>query len=340
MSLIQQTMTEKNREAHRANGRKSRGAATPEGKERSRAAHLRHGLYSQGREEALTALGEDPAALAALIDSTHEELQPTSDFQARISERMARLWWRMERAERLQESLAVQQLKAIQQRREEAALEVRQKSLPALEILEMLAIETADPRFYTPRSYFRWFHDAFGGEVQGDQKEMLLLMHRLRKPKTPVGPPTPPPRLLTDDFYPADLASADEDNFPILWPKTPVAEGAVREELREELRRLAQEALGFVQRHWEPKIEEHERPLSRIEQEAAQAEPHPHADLMRREEASCFRQFMRLGNFLLKLQKRAEKCAENEGSPGYIDDNKGLDKMSSPARRQAPPSGF
>jgi hypothetical protein len=42
---------------------------------------------------------------------------------------------------------------------------------------------------------------------------------------------------------------------------------------------------------------------------------------MRREEGSCFRQFMRLGAFLLKLQKRAEKCAKNEGSSGYVDEN-------------------
>ncbi|MGD0226167.1 MAG: hypothetical protein ABSF71_27865, partial [Terriglobia bacterium] len=66
MSLIQKpSMTDKNRTAHQRNGRQSREAATPEGKERSRAAHLRHGFYSQQREEALCALGEDPAELAA-----------------------------------------------------------------------------------------------------------------------------------------------------------------------------------------------------------------------------------------------------------------------------------
>src|SRR5208282_5858279 len=113
-------------------GRKSQGAATPEGKERSRAAHMRHGFYSQGREEALAALGEDPAALAALIESAYAEFQPASDFQDRLTERMARLWWRMERAERLQESLAVQQLKENQRRREEAATEVCRKRAPAM----------------------------------------------------------------------------------------------------------------------------------------------------------------------------------------------------------------
>jgi hypothetical protein len=107
-----------------------------------------------------------------------------------------------------------------------------------------------------------------------------------------------------------------------------VAEGAERDDLREELLRLAQEGLGFVERHWEPQFEEHERPWSRIEQDEAQAEPHPHAELMRREEGSCFRQFMRLGAFLLKLQKRAEKCAKNEGSSGYVDENTEIEEIA------------
>jgi hypothetical protein len=331
MSLIKQSMTDENLAAHRANGRQSRGAATPEGKERSRAAHLRHGFYSQGREEALAALGEDPAALAALIEDTHEEWQPANNFQARVAERMARLWWRMERAERVQESLVVQQLVANQQRRQDAARKVRQKGVPAIDILGLLVEGTADPRFYTPRRFFRDFSEAFGDELEGEQKEILLLMHRLRKPRTRRTSPPPPPAPASEpdeDSYLDDLAAADQDDFPLPWPKTPVAEGAERDDLREELLRLAQEALGSVQRRLEPQFEEHERPWSRIEQDEAQAEPHPHAELMRREEGSCFRQFMRLGAFLLKLQKRAEKCTENEGSSGYVDENTEIEETA------------
>jgi len=64
-----------------------------------------------------------------------------------------------------------------------------------------------------------------------------------------------------------------------------------------------------------------EAPLSRIDQDEVQAAPHRHAELMRREEESCFRQFMRLGTFLVKLQDRREKRARNEGAPGYVDEN-------------------
>jgi hypothetical protein len=104
MSLIKKhALTDKDRAARQRNGNKSRGAATPEGKERARAAHLRHGFYAQGRDEALRALGEDPADLDALIASAHEDWRPTGPFQASVVERLARLAWRMERAERVLE---------------------------------------------------------------------------------------------------------------------------------------------------------------------------------------------------------------------------------------------
>jgi len=380
-------MTDKNRTAHQRNGRQSRGAATPQGKERSRAAHLRHGFYSQQREEALCALGEDPAELAALIESTREEWRPASDFQERMAERMARLWWRAERAERIQESLTARQVQENEKRRHQRALELRYQLSPQLSVLHMLQEYSPDPRFYVPRLYFRIFQEGFGDKVEGAQKRILLLMHRLRKPQGPlpsVGPsgarPAPPPGAVlagersaaptspldrevrreagrvegarapaapveaacppgnsvggacleggtvplgeeAEDQYLADMEELDDDDFPLPWPQTPVAEGAERDELREAVGLLARIEWNAVHAALDPEIEEQERPLSRIEGDEAQAAPHRHAELMRREEGSCFRQFMRLANLLLKIQKQSEKCARNEGSSGYVDEN-------------------
>ena len=337
MSLIKQSMSNQNVAAHRANGRQSHGAATPEGKERSRAAHLRHGFYAAGREEALAALGEDPAALAALLASTEAEFRPTSDFQARLTARLARLWWRMERAERLQESLAVQQGQEHARLRAQRAREVRQKGgVSAIDLFDLLREGAADPRFYTPRSCFRLFAEAFGDPADGPLKAILRLMHRLRQPpgrragRTPEPPAAPLHcAAASPDTYLSDLAAMDDDDFPFPWPKIPVAQGAQREQLREELLRLAKDALETAHRAWDGKFADNERPLSPLERDQAQAAPHPHAELMRREEASCFRQFMRLGTFLLKLQKRAEKSIENEGSSGYVDENTEIDGTAS-----------
>jgi hypothetical protein len=367
MSLIKkQSMTDKNLAAHQRNGRLARGAATAEGKERSRAAHLRHGFYSQGREEALRALGEDPAELAALIEAAHEEWRPTNAFQGHIAERLARLLWRMERAERMQESLAARQMRQHEKHRKQVALELRYKVVPQIDILDLLEENAADPRFYTPRGYFQSFCQAFGDKAYEEQKEILELMHRLRKPKdhtakprkgaanpasrgptpdpeggvlapAPLPGPSPASRVPSpgpedgtavaeeppEDIYLRDLAQMDADDFPLPWPRLAVAEGAERDELRGELVRRARNELDLVHAAWDPQIQEHEAPLSRLDQDQVLAEPHRHAELMQREEQSCFRQFVRLGNFLMKFQDHAAKYAENEGSTGYVDENAG-----------------
>jgi hypothetical protein len=393
MSLIQKPpMTDKNRTAHQRNGRQSRGAATAAGKERSRAAHLRHGFYSQQREEALRALGEDPAELAALIASTRDEWRPTSDFQERLTERMARLWWRTERAERMQESLIARELQEHQKRRHERALELRDQRNPQLSVMEMLRDYSSDPRFYVPRLYFNLFQQGYGDKVEGPQEQILLLMHQLRKPEGPLprgGPggarpaPTPsapsqgtvvagkgsaapaspldrgvrpeggtvaaagaeasavgaacPPSTsgggacspsgaapapeADEDRYLQELGEMDDEDYPLPWPETPIAEGAERDELRETVGLLARIEWNAVHFAFDPAIQEQERPLSRIEQDEAQAAPHQHADLMRREEGSCFRQFMRLATLLTKIQKQSEKPIRNEGSSGDVDEN-------------------
>lgn len=86
MSLMKQAQsTDKKSASRRRNGRQSRGAKTAEGKERIRAANLKHGYYSKVREEALVSLGEDPKDLAALIAGAlpppHPEAMSDSEWE-------------------------------------------------------------------------------------------------------------------------------------------------------------------------------------------------------------------------------------------------------------------
>jgi len=113
----------------------------------------------------------------------------------------------------------------------------------------------------------------------------------------------------------------DDDDFPIPPTDLEVAEGEEREEVREALRYLAKREEEATKEAWEPEIAKLQKPLEGSERDEVQAKPHPHAELMRREEDSCFRQFMRLGNFLLKLQTRGAKRAKNEGASGHVDEN-------------------
>jgi len=101
------TMTPKRISANRANGRRSHGPATPEGRERIRAAHTRHGSYSQAKAVALTCLGEDPAELERLRDDLQGDVQLAGALEKQLREHLVEVFWRWKRAGRGQEGFAL-----------------------------------------------------------------------------------------------------------------------------------------------------------------------------------------------------------------------------------------
>ncbi len=134
MSLIESPeMTEAKLEAQRANSRKSRGPVTRHGKANSAAANLRHGFYSTTRAPALLALGEDPEEYLKLMESLHDDLQPRPGLENLLVERMGETLWRMGRAQRMEEGLA---LKAIRSKLPSEELMLVTRAAKAIENLE------------------------------------------------------------------------------------------------------------------------------------------------------------------------------------------------------------
>lgn len=103
MSLMKRrTMTERQKDAARTNGRSSHGPATRDGRERIRAANLRHGLFSQAQEIVLPSLGEDAEQFENLTQSGYESW-PGADASQVAS--LAAAMWRLERVDRRLEDL-------------------------------------------------------------------------------------------------------------------------------------------------------------------------------------------------------------------------------------------
>jgi hypothetical protein len=110
MSLTpKREMTEARLAASRANGSKSHGAVTPEGKERVAQVNLRHGFYAKADQDVLRALGEDPAEYRRMMKRLETDVAQAMEEQ--VVGCIGRTLWRMKRAERMQDGLAVKRVR-------------------------------------------------------------------------------------------------------------------------------------------------------------------------------------------------------------------------------------
>jgi hypothetical protein len=87
------TRTEKQIAASRANGAKSHGPVTPEGKRKSARNSFRHGLLAK----AVVFEGESREQFAALLKAFCDELQPQTPIEDLLVQKMAVNHWRQER---------------------------------------------------------------------------------------------------------------------------------------------------------------------------------------------------------------------------------------------------
>jgi hypothetical protein len=223
-------MTEKKIASSRANGRRSRGARTSEGKARAAAANLRHGFYSQAQSEILAALGEEPERFEYLVDSLTEIWQPANQMEMRLVMRLARALWRMERADRIQESLTVEQLHRSMPKPTPVQIIDRILKDKADKLLT-LATEVCQPGHFTRPEDFELFDELFGDDPQkpgSDENSIVFFMQRLEEPGT-------------------------EDAWPAIDGSDPKAEGTLprdedlRKEDRQNLRMLLLKQLAQMQ---------------------------------------------------------------------------------------------
>ena len=270
--------------AIQSNARHSRGPTTPEGIERIRAGNLRHGFYSQAQGEALLALGEDPAEFERLLDSLIVTWEPADEFESRLVSRLARALWRMERGDRIQESMAVAQLEKLDYNVERLAREAGAQYERKMARLKSLTAAVAEEDYSTGLVEIKMLDDVYGSEPEGRPGEIFMLLYRLLKPRPPNSKP------------------AEDEPTPV--PEIPVAEGRERREARKQLLDLlSQEIQAFKEARSErgDQLVETTSPYYRTAMMTPMAS---RAALALRMEDSSFRQVERITNLLTKLKAR------------------------------------
>jgi len=89
--------TEKQINANRQNAQKSTGPRTSEGKAAVSQNAVKHGLFSDSLIR-----GENPSVYEAFHDEMLADLAPVGAVETMLAERVISLWWRLRRAERMQ----------------------------------------------------------------------------------------------------------------------------------------------------------------------------------------------------------------------------------------------
>jgi len=178
-------LTEKQLASVRQNQKLSHGPVTAEGRERIRAAHLRHGFYAQAEEVALRTLGEDPAQFEDLLEGLWETYDPTNAAQEGLVIRLARAMWLMNRADRIQEGYAVRQATEVSSGREDRVHAQMMRLKMTEERLKRLAESVAHKHYITTREDLEKMKNL---HQEGNLKEMgemaLALFYQLQPPGT------------------------------------------------------------------------------------------------------------------------------------------------------------
>ena len=291
MSLVKSPeLTPEKLAANQVNGRQSQGPATPEGVERIRAANTRHGYYSKAPGAEMHLLGEDKKEFEQFCQSVMEAWEPEGDYQEGLVTRMARLMWRLERGDRIQEAMAVSQMQALDRNmtiQGRLAAASHDRVVARLKAL-MQAID-GNHFCSTPRDRDE-FEQIYGADPKGVGLEILHRLYRLQSPKC----------VETEE---AKEAAADG--------LTIATHPAERDELRAELRDLLR---GEIQRvDLEYDVQRSELEVTTAWRDSMMAPRHPQAGALVRQSDADLRQLRFLTDMLMKHKARGKKGEAGDG---------------------------
>jgi hypothetical protein len=174
-------MTEASLAAHRSNAQKSEGPATPQGQAQCAAASLRHGFYSRSRADVLTDLGEEPEEYDELKQSLLNDLQPREGLEKHLVLQMVEAFWRLTRAQRMQEGQALKRIHSKVTGEEMLAVLPAAKALENLQPFERMEKAMARPGGPTAEEVAA-FVSSRKHDTSEESQELIELLQSLNRP--------------------------------------------------------------------------------------------------------------------------------------------------------------
>ncbi|MGA3165354.1 MAG: hypothetical protein ABSF14_04465 [Terriglobia bacterium] len=348
MSLVKKhEMTEKKLAANRRNQKLCNGPATAEGRERIRAAHLRHGFYAQAEEVALRALGEEPAQFQELLEGLWEEWSPSGGLQEGLVIRLARAMWLMNRADRMQEGYALRQAKEVNIRREDRLHAQMMRLKMTAASLQSLAQAVEREHYVTTRADLDLMKSL---HQEGAVKEMgeiaLALFYQLQEPGAPgpgeteegehsevdvrqvvtniraifgLGPLDPEPEAAASSPSQESQQDAGATEAEEEGPNLTAEEWEAREPVRQLLENILRRQVELCEAQRVANLRECLAGPSPFERAAEIAPTHRSATLMRRMQDSNFRQVVRLTSLLMRIKRQERQMEALENAAAFQD---------------------
>ena len=307
MSLVKSPeLTAAKLAANQANGRQTHGPSA-EGIGRIRAANTRHGFYAQTPAADMRLLGEDPDEFERLVESLAADWQPENEYQIGLVRRMARLMWRIERYDRIQESLMIFQMECMD---DNVAREVREEA-DAYErqvgVLKALVWALDSSKFASTSQQLDGLTGIYGKTPSGVGFDILLRAYRL----LPVGLKGDHARMREEL---AAKGAVDSVTLAIA-NNLDIATGSERDVVRAELCVLLRGEIKRMDEEHEGRHAELKK-VSPAFRDSMLVPKHPRAEVIRRMQDSDLRQLRYVTDLLLKLKRGAQQAAASQRNVG------------------------
>jgi hypothetical protein len=340
MSLVKKpTMTEQKLAANQRNAPLSGGPVTPEGKQRSRAAHLRHGLNAKSQDWALQCLGEDPERFEELREELCQEFPCATRLQKELVNRLARVLSLMDRAEHWQEGEALRRARSVDAGRDNRLHARMMRLKMTAETLRSLARSVNCWHYVTTREDLEVMKKLHQQGVMTEMGEIALdLFYHLQAPDTDedgvtedekargvvnsmrsvfglppiqedVGLLTPAGKLMVvhakgpEEIGPPEEEgekSDKDDRYPTISEE----DWPARERARKLLKNILSRQAEACEAQRKSLLQESLAGPSPFELAAESAPSHKEALVMRRIQDANMREVRRITNLLLKLQRQ------------------------------------